>query len=353
MSLRLKTAAIGLGWVTTHRHIPVMQASSKYEIVGVIDRKLKQAEAVAKKIGGVEYAQSSNLANVPWLDEVDAITIGTSPFSHYSLIKEAFSLNKHVLTEKPFAMNVEEGEELVSLAKEKKRILGIVHNFQFAPSTQRLLNDIKTGVFGAIRGITAFQLGNPRRRLPDWYEDLPLGLFYDESPHLFYLLRRLSPAPLKMLKCSVFPSTSGLVTPARIEATFECLQEKSPHRIPVQLQLNFESPISEWHVAVFGENYMGDIDVFRDIYVRLPNDEQHTTKTVVLSSLLATWQHWIQHFPCGIKHLLGRMHYGNETVFGRFADAVQAGTQPQDISGRDALSVLQMQHDVINNHQVL
>src|SRR4029079_1514852 len=146
----------------------------------------------------------ADLAAVPWLDQVEAVVVATTPFTHFDTIRAALRLGKHVLTEKPFAMTVGEGKELVALAKDTGRVLAIVHNFQFARSTRALIRDIEGGALGNIRGVVARQYGNPGRRLPTWYQDLPLGLFYDESPHLLYLLRRLSPAPLHLLACDVF-----------------------------------------------------------------------------------------------------------------------------------------------------
>lgn len=349
---KIKVASVGLGWVTTNRHLVTMGENPKYEIVGVVDRRPGRAEAIAKEKGYSNFYEGDSLDNIPWLDQVNAVTIGSCPNSHYSLIKSALKLGKHVLTEKPFTMTVEEGEELIALAEQQGLTLGIVHNFQFASSTQRLLEDLKNGSFGKITGIVAQQLSNPRRRLPVWYEELPLGLFYDESPHFFYLVSRLSPGPLDFLRCDVHPSTMGLKTPASLAINYKC---DSPEHgtVPVTINMNFEATVSEWHLTVYGEEYLGDIDIFRDIYIRLPNDGLHETKTVLRTSLLTTWQHWGQHFTSGIKHLRGKLRYGNDTIFERFANAILDGKHPLDISPSDALQVLKMQHQVIEKQNIL
>ena len=53
----LKMAAVGLGWVTTHRHIPTMEANRQFEIVGVIDRAPAKAATLAKAKGYRRFAQ--------------------------------------------------------------------------------------------------------------------------------------------------------------------------------------------------------------------------------------------------------------------------------------------------------
>jgi predicted dehydrogenase len=345
MTARLRVAEMGLGWVGLHRHLPAMAGHGGFDVVGLIDRHAGTAEREAAKRGIRRHACCDSLAGVPWIDEIDAIVVATPPFAHYDIIKSALERGKHVLTEKPFAMTIAQGEELVALAKAQRRTLAIVHNFQFARSTQRLEREIRDGTIGNVRGVVARQYGNPGRRLPRWYEELPLGLYYDESPHLLYLLRRLSPGPLRLLSCDVFPSTTGKVTPAIIQAQYE--SGTGANRIPVTLSLHFESPISEWHVTVLGDKALGDVDVFRDVYVRLPNDGEHDTMSVLRTSLSATWGHWAQHFSRGPLHLAGKLLYGNDTVFGRFHAEAVNGAALADVSGEDALAILRMQHEIL------
>ena len=176
MTAKLRVAEMGLGWVGLHRHLPAMKAHGGFDVVGLIDRHAGTAEREATRRGIRRWQCCDTLAQVPWLDEIDAIVVATPPFAHYDIIKSALERGKHVLTEKPFAMTVSQGEELVALAKAQRRTLAIVHNFQFARSTQRLEREIKDGTIGNVRGVVARQYGNPGRRLPRWYEDLPLGL---------------------------------------------------------------------------------------------------------------------------------------------------------------------------------
>jgi len=320
-----------------------MLGSRAYQIAGVMDRHAGRARAVARKLGIPRHHEGERLGDIPWLGDVEAFTIGSGPAAHGALIREALELGRHVLTEKPFVLDAREGAELVELARAKRLVLAVVHNFQFARSTRRLAEDLAAGRYGTLRFVHARQLGNPLRRLPSWHEELPLGLFYDESPHMFYLLRALAPAPLELLRAEVHASTRGLRTPAWISAHYAA----GPARIPVKLDMAFEAPLSEWHVTVAGERLLGDLDVFRDIYVRLPNDGAHTSWPVLRTSLAATWGHWLQHLVSGPRHLAGTLDYGNREVFSRFAAAVRGGTEPAGIGGDDALAVLRMQHEMI------
>lgn len=349
VTLPLRVAAVGLGWVTLHRHLPAMRRTPEIKVVGLVDRLPGHAQAVARAAGIAHHHQGDELSRIPWLDEVDAFSIGTHPSSHAALVRQALELGRHVITEKPFAMHPAEGEKLVALARESGKTLAIVHNFQFARSTQRLVDDLRAHRYGKIRFVHAQQLGNPARRLPAWHEDLPLGLFYDESPHLLYLLRALSPSPLTFLRAEIHPSSCGKNTPAWISAHYAAGSDG----VPVKLNMGFEAPLSEWHVSVAGEHRFGDVDVFRDIYVSLPNDGAHTSWPVLRTSLAATWSHWTQHLRSGPRHLSGTLLYGNDEVFRRFAVAVRDSTEPSQIGPDDALAVLRMQHEIIERAERL
>jgi scyllo-inositol 2-dehydrogenase (NADP+) len=195
--------------------------------------------------------------------------------------------------------------------------------------------------------VSAVQFGNPKRRLPKWYEQLPLGLLYDESPHLLYLLRRVA-GEVRLARCIVHPSSTGLNTPARIDAFFQ----SNTFTGPITLSCSFESPVSEWYLMAFGEQRLGIVDVFRDIYISLPNDGAHDTANVFRTSVNAIGQHLWQHLTSGIPHLTGSLSYGNDEVFKRFAMAVRGSTAELDpINAESALAVLRLQHAMIERQE--
>jgi predicted dehydrogenase len=340
----LRAAAVGLGWVCSNRHLPIMDRSAAYDVIGVIDRHPGRAREVARCRGYANFAETDRLADAEWLDDVDVVVVGAAPMAHYDLIGQALALGKHVLTEKPFAMAVGEGEALADTARQHGLGLGIVHNFQFARSTQRLLRDIADGAIGDLQSVEGVQLGNPRRRLPSWYEQLPLGLFYDESPHLLYLLHKVVGDDLTLLRADCFADRNGQATPALIDILYRA----QSHDIPVTVRCNFNSPVSEWYLLVHGDRALGIVDLFRDIYVRLPNDEAHTAATILRTSVNATVQHWSQHVPSGIGLMRGNLFYGTDEVFARFADGIcGASDRLAPIGDAAALSVLRHQHEII------
>jgi scyllo-inositol 2-dehydrogenase (NADP+) len=339
----IRIAAVGLGWVSQNRHLPAIAVSrGTYRLVGVIDSRLERARLVAERYR-TRGAAARVLANVPWLDDVDAIVVGAPPFAHAALIEEAIAAGKHVLTEKPFVMEVADGERLLRSALNAHRVLAIVHNFQFSRSfkcLQRLIQDRK---LGEIRSVWATQLSNPRRRLPEWYRDLPGGLFFDESPHLLYLVRRLLP-DLSLVASRITPSTGGESTPAEVYAQFS-----NRHGQTATLLMNFEAALSEWHLIVTGEHGTADVDVFRDILTFLPNDGRHDARDILRTSYRAIRAHLLGTLASGARHSLKRLDYGNCEILARFADSIhQAALQPDFIGSHEALAVRRLQDEILS-----
>lgn len=342
-SERINVAAFGAGWVTTNRHIPTMREHGGYAVEALVDRRGGRAAAAAAELG-ISSAEASLPSELPQLGSLEAITCGTAPFAHYAVVRDGLAAGKHVLTEKPFTMTLDEGRELVDLADDRGLTLAVVHNFQFAQSVLRLRRWMQEGRIGQVRAVWAMQLSNPKRRLPDWYDELPLGLFYDEAPHLVYLARALAGQSLAPVSTIVHPTTRGEVnTPAQIDVQMRAGE------VPVMLQMNFEAPLSEWQVMVLGDEGTGIVDVFRDIAVFVPNDRGHGAIDVIRSSLSSTWHHWRGYVRSGAGHLRGTMRYGNDEVFRRFHDAIRSGVAPEGISGQDALDVLEIQHWIIES----
>jgi predicted dehydrogenase/threonine dehydrogenase-like Zn-dependent dehydrogenase len=96
------------------------------------------AKPMAKKYGA---AYVTTEADELFADaEVDAVVIATRHHLHTELAKKALEAGKHVLVEKPMAMNAEDAVALSELAKDSGRHLIVGHNRRYAPLTRKLLD---------------------------------------------------------------------------------------------------------------------------------------------------------------------------------------------------------------------
>ena len=315
----LKVASVGAGWVTSSRHIPALSRSGRCQVVGIIDNHFERAEAVASRFSLSHWGESLDEA---WIDEVQAFTVGVPPMDHFPVADTLLEMGKHVLLEKPMCSTLAEGKALAAKARSRGLTLAIVHNFQFARSAVRARKLLESGRFGKVTGLHGFQLSSPRRRLPVWHDELPLGLFYDESPHLLYLLKAFGRGVVTLRQASIVPSSSGKSTPAVVQAEF------SAGDIPATLFMNFESPISEWHLMVFAEGGTLMIDIFRDILIVVPTDRSHGAADIFRTSLATLVGHASGSVSSGLRLLTGRLVYGNDEVISRCCNASRDREDP-------------------------
>ena len=91
-------------------------------------------------------------------ENVEAVVIAVPAVFHYRLAKEALSRGKHVFVEKPLALNVREGEELVELAERKKKVLMVGHILQYHNAVIKLKEIIDGGELGRIRYVYSNRL---------------------------------------------------------------------------------------------------------------------------------------------------------------------------------------------------
>ncbi|WP_394273565.1 Gfo/Idh/MocA family protein [Butyricicoccus sp.] len=86
-------------------------------------------------------------------DGIEAVSIATPNGMHYTVCKAALEAGLHVVCEKPLCFTYEEAEELVALAKEKNRVVGVTYGFSGHQMIQQARQMIKNGDLGDIRVI--------------------------------------------------------------------------------------------------------------------------------------------------------------------------------------------------------
>jgi UDP-2-acetamido-3-amino-2,3-dideoxy-glucuronate N-acetyltransferase len=122
----------------------------------ICDLEPKRVESLKKKYQDI--SESYDYKNLLTNPEIQAVAIATPVISHYKIAKEALCSNKDVFVEKPLAMNYEEGEELVALARERERILMVGHILEYHPITVKLKEMVKSGEFGNMKYIYSNRL---------------------------------------------------------------------------------------------------------------------------------------------------------------------------------------------------
>jgi UDP-2-acetamido-3-amino-2,3-dideoxy-glucuronate N-acetyltransferase len=97
--------------------------------------------------------------------DIAGVAIATPAETHGELVRQALLAGKDVLVEKPLCLSVHEGQKLVSLAAEKRRVLMVGHLLWYHPAVRKLKELIDAGELGRIQYIYSnrLNLGKIRR----------------------------------------------------------------------------------------------------------------------------------------------------------------------------------------------
>jgi len=132
-------------------HIESLRRMGNVEVLAVAGRDEKSAGAKAKALCIPKvYGDYRELLRDP---EIDVVHICSPNHLHYLQSKEALLQGKHVLCEKPLAMNSDEARELIALGKEKNLVCAVHFNLRFYPLVHQARDMVKNGDLGKILAI--------------------------------------------------------------------------------------------------------------------------------------------------------------------------------------------------------
>ncbi|MEO0897073.1 MAG: Gfo/Idh/MocA family oxidoreductase [Bacteroidota bacterium] len=130
-----------------------MNSTGHSYLNAVASRSVEKAESFAKEFNiPTAYGSYEEICKDP---EIDIVYIGTPHTSHYENAIMALKAGKHVLCEKPLAVNAKQAKEMIVLAREKKLFLMEALWMRFLPTMVQLRQWLKEGKIGDIRMLTA------------------------------------------------------------------------------------------------------------------------------------------------------------------------------------------------------
>jgi predicted dehydrogenase len=141
-------------------HLPALIAHPRFEVVALASPS--SAQAIAKE-RNIPHAFSTAAEMVDGC-ELDAVVVASPPFAHRDDVLAALDARKHVLCEKPFALNVEEAEEMLAAALDAQTACGLAHEFRFVPQRMAIKELVENGHLAPLREIEITQLGTFLRR---------------------------------------------------------------------------------------------------------------------------------------------------------------------------------------------
>ncbi|WP_340646757.1 Gfo/Idh/MocA family oxidoreductase [Phenylobacterium sp.] len=149
----LRIGILGAAKIAPTALILPAKATGVVSVVAVAARDPARARAFADLHGIPEISETyEDLITRP---DIDAVYNALTPSRHADLSIAALAAGKHVLCEKPFAMNADEARAMVAAAQASGKVLMEAFHYRYHPMFARVLEVIGSGELGKVRDLSA------------------------------------------------------------------------------------------------------------------------------------------------------------------------------------------------------
>ncbi|MBW3543996.1 MAG: oxidoreductase [Bacteroidetes bacterium] len=177
----IKTLVVGYGLSASAFHLPFIEKDKAFALVGIV-----QPRGVAARAAYPHLSHYNSLDSALLESTAELVIITTPNALHAPMAKAALEAGRHVVVEKPFALTIEEAQQLTQQARQQNRLLSIYHNRRWDAdflSLQQLLAEGRLGQ--PLMLVSRFDRWRPAIK-PGWKEapGPGSGIFHDLGPHL-------------------------------------------------------------------------------------------------------------------------------------------------------------------------
>ncbi len=168
---KLRIGIIGTGGIA-HAHARAYKNFADVELVAGADIIPGKARAFLDEFGLTEATAYESCEELLARDDIDAVSVCTYNSQHASCAVPALLAGKHVLLEKPMAITLEQGLEIMDAEKKSGKIVSVGFQPRYGANFRKVKEIIKSGQLGDVYYV---QTGGGRRR------GIPGGTFIDKE----------------------------------------------------------------------------------------------------------------------------------------------------------------------------
>ncbi len=144
----MRVGLIGCGTVALGGHLPALHSHPDIDLVALADVRPDHLQEVGRRYGVQRcYTNYRDLLADP---DVEAVTIATPVGSHYAIARAALEAGKHVFCEKPLTDTVNQGWELVAMARQAGRLLAVNFEMRATEPYDKIKELVDQGVVGRL-----------------------------------------------------------------------------------------------------------------------------------------------------------------------------------------------------------
>ncbi len=153
MSAAIRVGIVGSGFGAS-THLPALRAHARFEVIAIASPRNAARIAAERQVAHAFSSCAEMLAGCA----LDAVVVASPPFAHHDDVLAALAAGKHVLCEKPFALDVLQAEEMLAAEKRAGTACALAHEFRFRPERIALAELVANGHLAPIRDIEYTQL---------------------------------------------------------------------------------------------------------------------------------------------------------------------------------------------------
>ncbi len=187
---RLNWGVAGLGNFAENSVIPTLLQLKRSNLVSVFSKDEERSEKIGKKFSAKSFAGNYE----EFLNSgIEVVYISSANPDHYWQTIQALKAGKHVLCEKPMAMNSKEAEEMVRTAKENNVFLSVNYLHRFHPLLRKAKELLDKKFVGKVISIsTDFNIDYPPDGNYRFHKEQGGGPLRDLGTHMFDVMRFLN-----------------------------------------------------------------------------------------------------------------------------------------------------------------
>ncbi|WP_433723984.1 Gfo/Idh/MocA family protein [Nocardia sp. CA-129566] len=183
----LQVAIVGYGLAGSVFHAPLIAAQPRMRVAAVVTASPERAEQARREHHGVQVVSSAK-ALFADIADIDLVVVATPNRTHAPLTRQALDAGLPVVVDKPFAVSVAEGEDLIARAERAGVALSVFQNRRWDGDFLTVRRLIADGRLGDVRRFESrFERWRPVPK-GGWREvgsaDEGAGLLFDLGSHL-------------------------------------------------------------------------------------------------------------------------------------------------------------------------
>jgi phthalate 4,5-cis-dihydrodiol dehydrogenase len=203
MTARIRIGIVGLG-AAGRAFLPAIRGHAAFELAAVAEPVADACEEIARQTGARAFADlPAMLTGAP----LDAVYIATPTELHPEHAALCFAARKHVLTEKPMAITLDQGLGMVAAAARAGVVLLVGHSHSYDLPIAKMREIVAGGSLGRVRMIHTWNFTDwiYRPRRPDELDvSLGGGVTFRQGSHQFDIVRLLGGGLVKSVQATTF-----------------------------------------------------------------------------------------------------------------------------------------------------